>query len=336
MRRRTLAGLSALAMLAAARPACPQAQAPAAPNARVAAAAAAAPDAFATNDPWERTNRRVFAFNQALDRRAIRPASVFYSHAVPRFLRARLRSALSNLGEPLVFINDVLQGRFGTAGATFTRLAANTTFGLAGLFDVSGRQIPHHDNGFGVTLGRYGVRAGPYVYLPVLGPSTVRDLVGSGIDAAANPLTWTRYPHDEIVGPVTGVLGGLDARAQADGDLKALRALSTDEYATLRSFYLQNRQAQVSGGQVNIDALPSFDDPGTGPVTAPAAPGSVTPTPGAVAAPQPALPGAPSGDAGALPQPSAPSPQAAADSPIATMAVRAEPQPRPILLASRV
>ncbi len=321
------------------------AQAPAAaPNARVSAAVAAAPDAFSADDPWERSNRRFFAVDQVIERRALRPAAVFYGHAVPGFVRARIRSALSNLTEPLVFINDTLQGRPGAAGRTFVRLAVNTTFGLAGLFDVAGRQLPHHDNGFAITLGRWGVKSGPYVYLPVLGPSTVRDLAGSGIDIAANPLTWIRYPADEIVGPVTTVAGGLDARYQADGDLRALKALSTDEYATLRSFYLQNKQAQISGGQLSLGDLPSFDDPGAGPVTAPAAPGSVAPTPGALTAPEPALPNALAGDAGALPAPAPPPPPVSPEArlappldeeaPLATMARRAERAPRPVFLAS--
>ncbi|MBE7217888.1 MAG: VacJ family lipoprotein [Caulobacteraceae bacterium] len=339
MRRPLGAAAAAWLLLAGAS----HAQAPAAaPSARVAAAAAAAPDAFATDDPWERTNRRFFALDRVIDRRALRPAAVFYSHAVPSFIRARIRSALSNLGEPLVIINDTLQGRPRSAGRTFVRLAVNTTFGLAGLFDVAARQLPHHDNGFGITLGRWGVRTGPYVYLPVLGPSTVRGLVGSGMDIAANPFTWIRYPADQIVGPATTIAGGLDARARADGDLKALAALSTDEYATLRSFYLQNKAAQVNGGQVNLNDLPSFDDPAAGPVVAPAAPGSVGPTPRSLQAPEPALPGAPEGATGALPQPAPPPPAApqaarepaADEAPVATMARLAERAPRPVLLAA--
>lgn len=295
----------------------------------------------APGDPYERLNRRSFALDQVLERRAIRPAAVFYAHAVPSFVRARLRAAFSNVGEPVVFINDLLQGRPGTAGRTFARMAVNTTFGLAGFFDVAARQLPHHDNGFGVTLGRYGVRSGPYVYLPVLGPSTVRDLGGAGVDIALNPLTWIRYPKDYIVGPVSTITGGLDRRAQADGDLKALAAQSTDEYATLRSAYLQNRQAQITGEQVDVNALPSFDDPAA-PATAPAAAGSVAPSAGALAHPQPSQPDAPAGPAGALPAPAAPAPGPQArlsaaeevDAPIATMAQRAERAPRPVLLAA--
>ena len=283
-----------------------QTRAPGPPVAAVAPVAAAA----SPGDPWERTNRRFFAINAVLDRRAFRPGAVFYKHATPRPIRTALRHAFANLGEPLVAANDLLQGRFGLAGRTLSRLAVNTTFGLAGLLDVATPGgLPHHDNGFGTTLGRYGVKSGPYVYLPVLGPSTVRDLAGGGVDAALNPLTWTRYPFDYAVGASSTVLGGLDKRAEADGDLKALKALSTDEYASLRSFYLQNRRAEITGRQVDVNALPDFDDPGADAAPAPAAAGSVAPTPGALLHPQPDNPPtAPSGDAGALPGPAAPPP----------------------------
>lgn len=308
MRRTPSAGLGA----AAAAPVCvflatvtlsaggarAQASAPAPAAAPVAAAAS-------PGDPWEGANRRFFAVNAVLDRRAFRPGAVFYKHAAPRPVRTALRHAFSNLGEPLVAVNDLLQGRFGLAGRTLVRAAVNTTFGLGGFLDVATPGgLPHHDNGFGLTLGRYGVKPGPYVYLPVLGPSTVRDLAGGGVDVALNPLTWTRYPYDYAVGASSTVLGGLDKRAEADGDLKALKALSTDEYASLRSFYLQNRQAEITGRQVDVDALPDFDAPAG--EAAPAAAGSVSPTPGGLAHPRPDIPTAPSGDAGALPAPSAP------------------------------
>lgn len=284
------------------------APAPGSRSAAIAAAGAAAPDAFAANDPWERVNRRFFALNAVLDRSAFRPGAIFYKRATPRPIREGLRHLFSNLGEPLVAVNDLLQGRFGLAGRTLTRAAVNTTFGLGGVLDVAAAGgLPHHDNGFGLTLARRGVRSGPYVYLPVLGPSTVRDLAGGGVDIALNPLTWTRYPYDYGVGAASTVLGGLDARAEADGDLKALKALSTDEYATLRSFYLQNRQAQVTGGQINVDALPDFDAPDAGAAsTTPAAPGSVAPDAGALAHPPASNPAAPAGDAGALPSPATP------------------------------
>jgi len=259
------------------------------------------------NDPFEGFNRKVFAFNQMLDRRFIRPVAVFVHHATPRVIRSAMSNFLSNLGEPLVAVNDGLQGRPVTAVKTVARFAVNTTVGVAGVFDVAGKgDLPHHDNGFGLTLARWGVGPGPYLYLPVVGPNTLRDGFGSIADIAANPLTYTRdvVPTGASIG--MGAATGLNTRAVADRDLKALQAMSTDEYAALRSFYLQNRQAQVTGGKIDLNALPDFDDPDAGPATTPAAPGSVAPSGKALVAPAPAIPGVPVGDAAALPSPATP------------------------------
>lgn len=264
-------------------------------------------------DPYEHWNRRVFGFNQSLDAHLLRPAALAWRRVVPSVIREGLRNALSNLGEPVVFLNDMIQFRADDASVSLQRFVVNSTAGIAGVADVAkahGR--PHHDNGFGTTLGRYGLGPGPYIYLPVLGPGDGRDLFGSGVDTLLNPRTWIGYSARTATGVAETVSGGLNLRADADGELQTLRATSTDEYATLRSLYLQNRQAQIRGEAVDVNALPDFDDPGA--KTAPAAPGSVSPT----GAPPLKRPGtsAPSGDASALPQagpttdPSAPSPPA--------------------------
>lgn len=252
------------------------------------------------SDPWEGMNRRFFALNTYLDRVAFRPLSVGYKRITPRPIRAGLHNAFANLGEPLVAVNDLLQGRLSDFGRSTGRFVANSTVGLAGLVDVAARGgVPHHDNDFGLTLARVGrVKPGPYLFIPLRGPTTLRDGVGQGVDVALNPFTWIGYPHDTDVGIGSVVIGGLDARASADKDLKRLADMSTDEYATLRSVYLQNRQSQVTGKAADVNALPSFDDPGAPQAGAPAAPGSVSPT-GAPAMPATALPG----EAGALPHP---------------------------------
>lgn len=244
-------------------------------------------------DPLERVNRKIYAFNQGLDRVLIRPLSVFWHHAAPRPIRQGIDNFLSNLGEPVVFVNDVLQGHPATAAGTATRFTANTIIGLLGIFDVTGATgLPHHDNGFGLTLGRWGVKSGPYIYLPVLGPSTIRDGIGQGVDVLANPLTYARNTGSGGLTTGLSLIGGLDARSEADSDLKALEALSTDPYAALRSFYLQNRQAQISGGKIDLNALPDFDDPdapappaiGSPAIGSPAAGPVMTPTPPGAAA----------------------------------------------------
>ncbi|CAN5273771.1 hypothetical protein BH09PSE2_BH09PSE2_21830 [soil metagenome] len=229
-----------------------------------------------TSDPFERLNRKTYAFNQVLDRAVIRPLAVFWHRAAPKPLRQGVNNFLSNLGEPLVFINDVLQGRPVAAGGTAVRFVANSTVGLLGVVDVAGSTgLPHHDNGFGLTLGRWGAKSGPYLYLPVLGPSSARDLTGTLVDTGLNPLTYSRNTGSGGLTTGLGVVGGLDARARADGDLKALDGMATDGYAALRSFYLQNRESEINGGRLDLNALPDFDDP----EAAKAPPGAPAPVP---------------------------------------------------------
>jgi phospholipid-binding lipoprotein MlaA len=214
-------------------------------------------------DPWERQNRKFFAVNEKLDARVIRPTALGYEKKTPGPLRRGIRNFLSNLSEPVVFANDVLQFRFNRAGTAATRFVTNSTVGLGGLFDVAGQSgIEHHANGFGTTLGRYHVPAGPYVYLPVVGPSTVRDLAGAGVDGLMDPFSWGRFANHFAVDGTKTVVDGLDTRARADGDLQALTDTAADPYATLRSAYLQSRQAEIEGELGGkLRDLPAFDDP---------------------------------------------------------------------------
>ena len=259
------------------------------------ATSAAHAQAAPNPDPYEGFNRKSYNLSQSVDRKALRPAAKAWERIVPKIFRAGLRNAYSNLGEPVVFFNDLMQLRPSDASVTLRRFIVNSTFGVAGLADIAKTDgLPHHDNGFGVTLGRAGVGPGPYVYLPVLGPSTQRDLFGSGVDTLLNPLTWIGYGARTPVGIAQTISGGLNARADADSDLETIKATATDEYATLRSLYLQNRQALVSGKAVDVNALPDFDDPGAGPTSR-----SPTGKP-----PEKSQgPSVPSGDASALPSP---------------------------------
>jgi len=266
-------------------------------------AAVAAPCLAQTDpsDPWERTNRKIYRFNHRIDRRIILPLAQGFAGA-PSGVRRAVHNFSVNMGEPLVFVNDVLQGHPGQAATTVGRFAINSIFGLAGLFDVAAKgRIPHHDNGFGTTLGRWGVGPGPYVFLPLLGPSTVRDSFGSGVDIALNPFTYVRYTGSAAVGVVTTVGQGLERREEAARDLAVINETSTDPYATLRSYYLQNRQAEITGQAADVGALPDLEDPGASPAPA----GSVSPAGSAAqSAPRPSAVAPPlSGEAGALPRP---------------------------------
>jgi phospholipid-binding lipoprotein MlaA len=231
---------------------------------------------FSKADPWEAQNRKFFNWNEKLDARVVRPTALGYQRHTPGPLRRALRNFLSNLSEPVVFANDVLQLHPKRGAATAFRFACNSTIGIAGLFDVAAKAgVEHHSNGFGTTLGVYGVPAGPYVYLPVLGPSTVRDLTGDVVDGFADPFTWARYENRIAITASKTIAGGLDTRASADTDLQALNDTATDPYATLRSAYLQHRQAEIEGDLGGKDrALPDFDD-------SPVAPPATGTTPGA-------------------------------------------------------
>jgi phospholipid-binding lipoprotein MlaA len=266
----------------------------------VAPAAASADQGHAKGDPFEHLNRRIYAFDQVVDHYLIRPAAMGYQAIIPGPIRTVVRNVLNNLHEPIILANDLLQAHPRQAAGTFGRIAINTTFGLGGLFDVASKGgLPRHDNSFGVTLGRYGVRPGPYIYLPVAGPSTLRGLVGTGVDTAFDPLYWLKYPDKGEITLGRIVVGGLDTRARADSSLKAILSDATDPYATLRSVYLQNEQSQIDDARgtaagAPAQALPDFDDPGSPPAPAaePTEPG-VPAAPPATAAPTPPAPDAP-------------------------------------------
>lgn len=228
--------------------------------------------ASAPDDPWERQNRKNYAIEGVLDRRLIGPASRLYHKLTPGPIGRGIHNVLINLSEPIAIINDVLQLRFKRAGVSATRLVTNSTLGLLGLVDVAGRAgLAHHDNEFGVTLGRYGVTSGPYMYVPLMGPSTTRNLVGSGVDFLMNPLHWLTIANRTEIGAAQVTVGGLDTRVMTEDQLNALLSGAVDPYATLRSVYLQSKNGEVEGEGVPHD-LPSFDEtpPETG--TVPASP----------------------------------------------------------------
>ncbi len=131
--------------------------------------------------------------------------------------------------------------------------------------------LPHHDNEFGVTLGRYGVKSGPYLYLPLIGPSSPRDLFGTVVDFVASPLHSVNYPHRTEVVTTQFVVGGLDLEISTEAQLNALLSGAVDPYATLRSAYTQNKQGEISGTGVPLN-LPTFDDTDTPPPPPPAPP----------------------------------------------------------------
>jgi len=199
-------------------------------------------------DPFEGWNRGVYGFNRGLDRAVVRPAAMGYRRALPKEAREGVHNVLANLGAPVVFFNDVLQVQPRPAGETAVRFAVNTTVGVLGVFDVASQMgVYRHRADFGQTLGRYGVGSGPFVYLPVFGPSSVRDTVGLIVNAAMDPLNYARFDGDTAAKLSVIGLNALDTRVGLDKDLKDLDRSATDPYAATRSVWIQNRRAFIRG-----------------------------------------------------------------------------------------
>ena len=241
-------------------------------------------------DPFEHFNRGAYALNARLDRFLIRPLSRISSGLTPGPIGSAIQNVLRTLNEPIVILNDLLQIHPARAAQTAARLVVNVTVGLLGTVDVAQKLgAPYHPNGFGDTLGHYGVRPGPYLYLPVLGPSDVRDLFGGGVDTVTTPVFFVRYAYKNDVLLTLNIVGGLNQRAEVDRELATLLGDAADPYATLRSTYLQARQGEIDGDQAPA-ALPDIGSPGpeVGPpdglppidsAPAPTAPPSAEPTP---------------------------------------------------------
>lgn len=248
---------------------------PLADPAEAAAGAAVVVDGKTPGDPYEKFNRGMFRRHQKFDRAILRPAALGYKRAVPKPARDGIRNVFSNLGEPLVFLNFLLQLKVGKAAETLVRFTVNSTLGFGGLLDLAktpGIKLPHRPNGLGDTLGFYGVKPGPYLFLPFVGPTTMRDLLGGQAEGLVLPLA-VGEPFDKLYYQVPrGVLTGLDRRAEADAELKALFDGAVDPYATLRSVYLQDRQGEIDAlkgkGRRRVDSPelgePLADPAGTG------------------------------------------------------------------------
>jgi phospholipid-binding lipoprotein MlaA len=218
-------------------------------------------------DPLEGFNRRMFKIQLGLDKSIYRPLAMGYQHVVPKPARAGLRNFLRNLSEPVVFLNDLLQLKPGRAARTLARFAINSTIGVGGLLDVAASKrvnLRHRNNGFGNTLAYYGVHSGPYLFMPLIGPTTLRDFLGGPVDAAALPIVVGKPFDNWRYGVSSTVVTGLDVRAESDAELRALLAGAVDRYATLRSVWLQNRAAEVSALHSHRKAPaapPELEDP---------------------------------------------------------------------------
>ncbi len=213
-------------------------------------------------DPIEPVNRAIFAFNDVLDRFLIRPIAYGYGFITPEPVKQSVRNFFSNLRAPIRFANDVLQFESGDAAVTGGRFLINTTVGVLGFLDVADViGLEHHPADFGQTLHRYSVGAGPYIVIPVLGPSTLRDGVGIVADTFMDPLTYLLEPYPRLA--VAGVEGIVKRETLIDS-LDELRAGSLDYYAALRAAYYQDRAVVLNKGRGSTtsaadDAFGSFE-----------------------------------------------------------------------------
>jgi len=208
---------------------------------------------YSVHDPLEPVNRGIFAVNLVADDYVIRPVAQAYRDYIPQPIRNGVHNFLTNLRSPVIMFNDALQGQGKLAGDTFARLWVNTILGLGGIMDVaSDIGIPFRDADFGQTLGVWGVPAGPYLVLPILGPSDPRDTVGLVADSYADPFNGLMRKNGDdgdyvILGRT--VVAGIDLRSRNIDLLDRIRSTSLDYYATLRSLYQQHREALVNHEQ---------------------------------------------------------------------------------------
>ncbi len=200
-----------------------------------------------TNDPNERMNRAVFAFNEGLDRVVLRPMAMWYRFLVPiPEARDTIRRVVDNAALPWTAVNEVIQGEYAGARISSTRFLINTTLGLGGMIDWATRWgFPHHTEDFGLTLARrFGVRDGPYFVMVGFGPAVTRDAWAMWVDVVGNPVGWL-LPFD-----------GVDRRSRHIDDVDEMRNNSLDFYAAVRSMVQQRRRALVNRDDPPTDDIP--------------------------------------------------------------------------------
>jgi phospholipid-binding lipoprotein MlaA len=208
------------------------------------------------NDPLEPMNRYFFEVNQFLDEILLKPFAGWYHLALPDPAEDGVRNVLRNLKSPVYLANDLFQGEWGRAGTTAARFAINSTVGIGGIFDVASLlDLKHHEEDFGQTLAVYGSGEGPYLHLPIIGPSNPRDVTGRLVDYALDPLTWVGYVYDvSYINTARAGLDAIDTRARNLEAIDELKKGSVDFYATVRSLYRQRRNDLIKNGETEQTA----------------------------------------------------------------------------------
>lgn len=199
------------------------------------------PASISEIDPYEDFNRTMYDFNTGLDKYVLKPVADGYKFIAPDFVETGISNFFNNLKGINVVLNDVLQGKFRQGAADTGRFLTNTTLGVGGLFDVASEfGLEHNVEDFGQTLAVWGIGEGPYLVLPILGPTTIRDGGASIFDRAANPGTYV---------PFTSILEGINDRANAEEALSFIEEAALDRYVFTRESYLQHRRYLIDDGQ---------------------------------------------------------------------------------------
>lgn len=217
-----------------------------------------------TDDPYENFNRRMYTFNEQVDKVAIRPVAVGYRVVTTQNTRRLVANFFSNVRMPITIVNDVLQGKAMLALRNTGRFAVNTTLGFAGLFDPASKlRMPPSETDFGVTLARWGLPEGPYLVLPFLGPSTGRDIFRMPVDSYLDPLSWYRKEHDlkyqfeyfpSIFYLITLRASAIDAESMLEG--------TYDPYVFFRDAYRQRRLYRIYDGQPPASVIEAMQGAG--------------------------------------------------------------------------
>lgn len=211
-------------------------------------------------DPWEPMNRRLFATHEAIDQKLLAPTARGYRRVTPSPVRSGVSNFLRNLRGPQIFANDVLQGEIGRAGVTAARFGVNTTLGFFGLFDpATGMGLERHTEDFGQTLAVWGVPDGPYLFVPVFGPTNVRDGVGAVVNLALDPFNYLEFDGDGLFMATRTTMGALSARESVLDAVDNVRATSIDPYTTFRSTYGLLRESAIRNGPADVQDLPDFE-----------------------------------------------------------------------------
>ncbi len=211
-------------------------------------------------DPWESMNRRIYQFNDAVDTVAIKPAAEIYTQVLPSFVRTGIHNFLGNLSDVWSMANSAMQLKGQATAETFMRIHVNTFLGLGGLLDVASEmRLEKRKEDFGQTLGYWGVKPGPYLVLPLLGPSTLRDTLATPMDFKGDP---SQVFTDEATRNSLSVTRVLDVRSGLLQTVDVIKAASLDPYTFVRDGYLQKRKNDIYDGNPPSDF--DYGDPESG------------------------------------------------------------------------